>query len=337
MATIAGSQFTATGPGLPPEPVNIVFVPPTAAPPLAGDFNLEIFVGAPAVAPVPASGYGLAVLSPSGLRLDLISGGFAVTDNGAGSDTLDAHGVHETIAGGSADVTLILDGDHEVASGGNGLNLITVNGTADTVFGGHDDLVNVYGAGNVIYGGSDADTIDVYSAGDTINGGAGPAHINLFSAGDVVNTGSGPDTIIGSGDTINGGAASDTVSVVGFNDLVNLGPGGDTLDAAGFNDTVAAGTVNAGGVEHDLVTFTGGNMTFGDGGGPQLYADTVVGFVQGSDTIHLTGSDAGSANVTATVTTQQSQNSGQDTLLTLHDGSTILLKGIGHVDSNFFS
>ena len=73
-------------------------------------------------------------------------------------------------------------------------------------------------------------------------------------------------------------------------------------------------------------------MTFADG--PNTYSDTVTGFSQASgDTIHLTGSDT-PAYAVANATPQ---NGGADTLITLNDGSTILLKGVSHIDSSFFS
>src|SRR5579864_1510832 len=131
MATIPGSHFVATAPG---RPVNVVEtrtgmgLPPT----VPGAFNLEVFVGGIASTPSIAPGYqGLAVLSPSGLELDLISGAFAVTDNGAGNDTLSAHGANETISGGPANVALNLFGNNEVANGGGGQDTINVFGNAD--------------------------------------------------------------------------------------------------------------------------------------------------------------------------------------------------------------
>jgi len=64
------------------------------------------------------------------------------------------------------------------------------------------------------------------------------------------------------------------------------------------------------------------------------YADTVVGFSQGlGDTIKLTGGDT-SAYALAHST---QVNGGADTLITLNDGSTILLKGVSHIDGSFFS
>jgi hypothetical protein len=69
--------------------------------------------------------------------------------------------------------------------------------------------------------------------------------------------------------------------------------------------------------------------------GPNAYADTVVGFSQSAgDRIDLTGSGN---TVSGAVASQTQVNGGQDTLITLTDSSTILLKGITHIDSSFFS
>ena len=94
MATIPGSHYVATAPG---QPVNVVETTTGTGlpPPMPGAFNLEVFVGGAASSNVALGYQGLAVLSPSGLELDLISGAFAVTDNGTGNDTISAYGVNE--------------------------------------------------------------------------------------------------------------------------------------------------------------------------------------------------------------------------------------------------
>jgi len=294
MATIAGSQFVATAPG---QPVNVVEtttgtgLPPT----VPGAFNLEVFVGG--IASAPASGYqGLALLSPSGLELNLISGAFAVTDNGSGNDTLNAFGANETVIGGSAGVTLNLFGHSETAQGGSG-----------------PDTINVFGSSDSVTGGTGNDTINVFSAHDTITAGSGNDAINVFA----------------SSDTINGGTGNDTINFIGSSSQINQGTGSDTINVIGSADTVTAGA-NAG-ANQGLVNFGGANMTFADGG--NKFTDTVVGFDQSAgDRIHLTTDTAADAVAHSTQV-----NGGADTLITLSDGSTILLKGISHINSGFFS
>ena len=276
MATIPGSQFVATAPG---QPVNVVKtttgtgLPPT----VPGAFNLEVFVGG--VAGAPAPGYqGLAVLSPSGLELDLISGAFAVTDNGTGNDTLNAFGANETVIGGSAGVALNLFGNGETAQGGSG-----------------------------------PDTINVFGSSDSVSGGTGNDTINVFSAHDTVTAGSG----------------NETINFIGSSSQINQGTGSDTINVIGSSDTVTAGT--HAGANQGLVNFGGANMTFADAG--NKFTDTVVGFDQAAgDRIHLTSDTVANAVAHSTQV-----NAGTDTLITLSDGSTILLKGITHIDSSFFS
>jgi hypothetical protein len=85
-------------------------------------------------------------------------------------------------------------------------------------------------------------------------------------------------------------------------------------------------------VNQGLISLQGITLTFLDGAA--LYADTIVGFsdTQG-DTIRLAGSDTPSYALAHTTPV----NGGQDTLIALNDGSTILLKGVTQIDSSFFS
>jgi Ca2+-binding RTX toxin-like protein len=274
MATIPGSHFTVTAGAV----VNIVETTTgTGLPaPVAGDFNLEVYVGSLANAPPLAPGYqGLAVLTAGGLQLDLLSGTYAVTDNGTGNDTLDAFGTNETISGGSNNVTLNVNGPYDVAVGG-GQDTISVNGNFDTVNGQGNDLINVNNSLN----------------------------------------------------TISGGAGNDTINVYGSVNLVDVGGGSDTVNIFGSFDTVEAGMQSPNTAA--TVSLFGNFDTFVDG--PNTYSDTVVGFSQSAgDKIQLGGSN------TASYAVAHATPQGADTLITLNDGSTILLKGIAHIDSSFFS
>ena len=276
MATIPGGQFRLTA----HETVNAVETRTGTGlqGAVGGDFNVEVFVGLAANAPTTAAhGFnGLAVLSPSGHELDLVSGKFAATDNGGGHDTISAFGSGETVSGGAALVSLNLYGAHDTVNGGSGA-----------------DTINVYGAHDTVNGGSGQDTIDVYGAHDTVNGGSG----------------------------------ADTINVYGAHDGVVIGTGHDTVNVAGSHDTVSAG--NGGG---SLISFGGSHETFADAA--SSYADTVVGFNQSAgDRIQLAGTDT----VAHALADSRQVNGGHDTLITLNDGSSILLKGISSINSHFFS
>jgi hypothetical protein len=61
-----------------------------------------------------------------------------------------------------------------------------------------------------------------------------------------------------------------------------------------------------------------------------VYSDTIIGFAQANgDRIHLAAGD--------TVASSTLVNGGQDTLITLSNSSTILLKGVANLDPSFFS
>jgi hypothetical protein len=96
-------------------------------------------------------------------------------------------------------------------------------------------------------------------------------------------------------------------------------------DQSGANDTLAAGSGN------NVIYMGGTDQTLLDGS--SVYNDTVVGFSEASgDSIHLTTDTVSDALAHSTQI-----NSGADTLITLSDTSTILLKGITSINSSFFS
>jgi Ca2+-binding RTX toxin-like protein len=286
MATIPGSHFGAFGSGQAMNVVETIQGQVSQFGP--GALNLDILIGAKLNSPANP---GATLMSPSGLKLDLVRGAFAVTDHGAGNNTLSGQG-NETIPG----------------TGGNG----TIN-------------VSNY---ETVRGGMGADTISVNGQGDSVTGGSGPDTISVFGSYDTVGGGSGPLTIgvNGQGDSVTGSAGADTISVFGDYDTIAGGAGADTISASGHGDSIFAGT--QAGTSTALVSLSGTNMTFVDG--PNVYNDTIVGFDSAAgDTINLSSSGH-------TVSTSSLVNGGQDTQIVLSDGSTILLKGVTHLDPGFF-
>ena len=160
-------------------------------------------------------------------------------------------------------------------------------------------------------------------------------HTNVTGSGtitvrgnhDTISGGAGSDTITvhGNHDTIDGAGGNDSISVFGPHDLVLGGSGQSTIALSGNHDTVTGGTGAA-----DTITLKGNHMTFLDN--PGVYNDTVVGFDSAirHDTIHL---------VTDTVSNAlaHSTSSGGNTTINLSDGSKIVLQGVTHIDSSFFS
>jgi hypothetical protein len=235
MATIPGSHFTVSA-GL---AVNVVTTTTGTGLPLINpsDFNLEVFVGALANAPALAPGYsGLAVLSPTGTELDLVSGLYAATDNGIlGTDTLSAYGSLETITGSASGTTLHLFGTFDVANGGGGPDTITA-GSFDTVNAGSgNDGITAIGAFDVINAGTGSDTINVTGTFDTVTSGldAGAGQNSLITLSGAFNTivdgaNQYSDTVVGfdasAGDTIKlaAGHTVATSQVIGSDTLITL-------------------------------------------------------------------------------------------------------------------
>jgi len=148
-----------------------------------------------------------------------------------------------------------------------------------------------------------------------------------------VTGGSTADTITayGSGESVTGGSGTENITILGSFSSVTAGGGNDTINLTGYGDTVTSGAFS--GSNQDVISVAGSSFfTLDDG--PNTYADTVTGFSQAAgDTIHLTGSDTSSYAVAHSAPA----NGGQDTQITLNDGSTILLKGVTSIDPSFFS
>jgi hypothetical protein len=180
------------------------------------------------------------------------------------------------------------------------------------VAGSGNDTVNLFGSNSVVTGGTGNETVDAFGSRDLIQAGFGDAVINTF----------------GDYNTVSGGFGDDTINALGIGNLVQTGFGDDTVNVGGFGDTVAAGYQ---GIGEAQITVGGADFTFREGS--QFFADTIVGFDQpAGDRIQLTTESAHYA-----IAHSQQVNQGQDTLITLNDGSTILLKGISHINSGFFS
>jgi Ca2+-binding RTX toxin-like protein len=184
------------------------------------------------------------------------------------------------------------------------------------VYGGLGDTIASASGTNVVFtGGSNPITV-TSTAGSVVVSSA---------AGDTLTGGTAPTQFIGAaGDSITLGSGNDTVNALAGNESVTLG-GGHSIVFGGTGDTITAG-----GGTGDII-LQGANHTFVDSS--NVYADTLTGFSQpGGDRIHLTTDTVGDA-----LANSQLVNGGHDTLITLSDHSTILLKGITNLDSTFFN
>jgi hypothetical protein len=174
----------------------------------------------------------------------------------------------------------------------------------------------------------------------TVTDGGSITSYNVYLNGPNDGTVTGGTTPVTPGVTINESAAS----FAGMDYVSGLATGSDVLwlqaitaqgtgtwvkatitDQSGANDTVSAGSGN------NIIYMGGANQTLLDTS--SVYADTVVGFSEANgDRVHLTTDTSGDALAHSMLV-----NGGADTLITLSDSSAILLKGVSHIDSTFFS
>lgn len=267
-----------------------------------------------------------------------IGGGYIEVDGngntvnaGPGPEAVNVFSNNDTVNVGSGNDDISIAGDHTTVSGGTGADTITATGNNEVIGAGTGpELINASGTGTILTGGSGDDTLNVFGAGDTVTGGSGADTIGLYGSNDVGNGGSGPDFVImgGTGATFNSDGGSDTIGVYGNSESVNFS-GVDTANVSANLDTVTAGA--GAGVNDGTVNLNGAtNFTFNDG--PNVYSDTVTGFsTAAGDTIHLNGID------TQAYALANAQSSGGNTLITLNDGSKILLVGVSNIGPSFFS
>jgi Ca2+-binding RTX toxin-like protein len=232
MASIPGGQYTffAAGP-----PVNVVITPDGSnlPPPIPGVFNLELVTSLSGPSSMPPGYQGVALASPDGKTIDLVSGddGFKVLGGGP-----------HTISAGSGNDTIF---------GGKGPDLIFGGSGRDLIFGGRSD--------DTISGGSGPDTIFGGAGRDLITGGNGPDLIYGGKGNDTIQAGSGPDTIYGGGgnDTVIGGSGPETIDGGSGHNQIQVGSGPTLIQdsgAAGHDTVVGFDTAHG-----DRIGFEGEN------------------------------------------------------------------------------
>jgi hypothetical protein len=126
---------------------------------------------------------------------------------------------------------------------------------------------------------------------------------------------------------VDGGKGADSITVIGDYNTVSGGAGLDTIDVIGAGNTVRSGADGS----DARIDLSGSFDTFESGA--NSYHDTIIGFDQAAgDRIQLT-----TESVSTALAHSHQVNGGHDTLITLQDGSTILLKGVSHINASFFS
>ncbi|HVH78632.1 MAG TPA: calcium-binding protein [Stellaceae bacterium] len=284
--------------------------------------------------------------------IDGSKGNQSITIGSSGSETIYG-GAGDTINAGAANVTIGgAQGDTIGAGniGNSGTDFFDGSKGNQVIGGGISGSETIWGgAGDTISGGGGASETIGGVAGDTISGGTGNEVIDGSQGNQSITGGGfGNETIYGgAGDTINGGGSADTIGGAAGDKIIG-GSGPEFIDGSKGIQTITAGNATFGngaqtiwgGVGDAIGAGTGialigmgglAAQTFNDNTG--VYNDTITAFSQSAgDRIHLTTDTVSNA---LAHTTQV--NSGQDTKITLSDGSTILLKGITTIDGTFFS
>src|SRR5438270_5957791 len=169
MASVPGGQYTLFANG---NNMNVVATPDGVGmpPPLAGLFNLELLASGSGPASIPAGYQGLAMLSPDGNTLNLVTGDYGVQVIGAGPHTVVAGTGNDTIYGGDGPTVIIGGSGADQIFGGSGPDTIQGGSGPDTIYGGDGRNLIVAGTGaELIVGGNGKDTIIGGSGPDTIN------------------------------------------------------------------------------------------------------------------------------------------------------------------------
>ena len=194
-----------------------------------------------------------------------------VSINGYNSNnTISNEGANVTIWGGTGDDSILNSGDNVIIYPRTGNDTIINTGKTIDFYGNYDGdkFISNTAVGNTttatIKCGSGNDT--VYNTSDYVSISAGDGNNSITNAGNFVtiDSGSGADTITNTGSnvSIGGGYGNDTITNTGDNVTINGGSGDDSISNSGTNTTYIFGT--------------------------SVGADTITGFNQDTDLIHVT-------------------------------------------------
>jgi Ca2+-binding RTX toxin-like protein len=227
--------------------------------------------------------------------------------------------------------------------------------THQSVVGTNGDLVyNAASNESLEFAGSGGDTVNTYGAGIATISAANSAVVNMSGAGMDFIGGNGNFTLNGLNNTgilavADAGTSSDMVITGTGNDSAILNGTGTINGAALTGNTVLFGGAGPGvlfgGAGNDLFTTESGNLTMSGGGGTNSYifidnvqtsrTDLITDFNPNTDAIGLFGYGAEPAADEAAL--NSAVTPGGNTVVTLTDGTTILLAGAPTLhSSNFF-
>ena len=222
--------------------------------------------------------------------LDLVSidsSRLSFTDNGLGSDTLNASMMTYDININLSNSTFIINDSTTVALGeglnnptntfkttitGHGNDIVIGNNNAETLITNEGSDFIVGGRGNdFVYGGDGNDRIYGGIDNDTIYGDNGDDRILGEYGNDLIFGGLGNDIILGNsgGDRLYGESGNDRIYAGSANDLVRAGNGNDVVDGGTGNDVLFGGN--------------GGDRIYGGSGNDRIYGEWSNDLVRAGD------------------------------------------------------
>jgi Ca2+-binding RTX toxin-like protein len=212
------------------------------------------------------------------------------------ANTLNGGDGNDTLSGGDGNDTLSGGDDGDILNGGIGEDELWGNAGADTLTGGDgNDTYGVDNAGDQVIetnvSTTQIDTVQGYNLSYTL----GANLENLTLTGTAVTNGTGNSL----DNALDGNSAANTLTGWGGNDTLYGNDGDDTLNGNDGDDYLGGGAGNDllyGGAGNDTLSGWYGADTLTDqGGGADTFlfgtiaggADTVVGFVSGTDELLL--------------------------------------------------
>ncbi len=247
----------------------------------------------------------------AGLGDTISAGAGGVSASGAQSFTfLGGSSANDSIIGGAG------GGSFTAGSGGHSLLIAGTGSTTLHAAGGNDTLIG--GGRTMSYGAAGQATVLYASGGDTLIGADGSTLIGPASGGATLQAQSGNETVLGGAGaaSVTGGAGDLAVTFGSGNVAVTGGSGSETF-TAGMNgrDTITAGT--------------GKEMLFLQSGVSTGAQITVNDFNLNLDSVTLTG-----YAITLEQFLQSQMPTAGGTMLSLPDGTTIILNGISHITAS---
>src|SRR5438105_7509029 len=269
MASIPGSHYEIFAPG---QTVNfgLTYDANSFAPPVPGEFNLEVIINATGTGnyPTPPGYQGVLIESVPGKTIPptatMLHGDYGLIDAGGNNRIFLGDG-SESVQGASGDTLAGGTGLNQFLDAHLGNQSVTGgSGGTETIFGGTGDAIRGGSGGNETIGGRPGDTI--------IGGSGGNESIDGSQGGQSIVGGTGGNETIwgGPGDTIHGGSGGNETLAVLSGETITGGAANTFFDATAGNDSILAGGGNStmfGGAHDTVQGVSGGSASIGFAGG----------------------------------------------------------------------